>query len=67
MSASDISQQFQSITYTPFSDSNWGIAIPNYLELVTMMNKTLEQMTANLTADYSFQLSVTYQLNRQVQ
>lgn len=41
MTTSDIPQQFQGITYDPFSDNNWGIAQPNYERLLDQLNTTI--------------------------
>jgi hypothetical protein len=66
MTASDIPIQFQSITYEPFSDSNWGIASPNYGQLIDMLNTSISQLKANQTPSYNFKIQTTYQLQREV-
>jgi len=64
MTASDIPVQFQSITYEPYSDSNWGIALPNYNQLIEMLNTSITQLQANQTPTYKFQILTTYKLQR---
>lgn len=64
MTASDIPVQFQSITYEPFSDVNWGIAAPNYNQLISMLNTSITQLKANQTPSYQFQIQTVYKLQR---
>jgi hypothetical protein len=48
------------------SDSNWGITQPNYLQILVYIEKAINDMKANNTPSYQFQLAVNYLINRQV-
>ena len=66
MTPSDLPEQFENVTYSPYSDTNWGIAMPNYNDLVSILNSTIYELQTTNTSTFNFQLTSTYQLNRQV-
>lgn len=66
LTSSDIPNQFQSVSYQPFSDSDWGISYPNFETIVSSINTTIYQMENNLTVDNQFSVIVQYELNRRV-
>ena len=67
LTAADIESQFQEVQYQPYSDTNWGISLPNLQILLETMQKTIDQMEQNSTKiDHQFSIIVKYELNREV-
>lgn len=66
LESGNISEQFQQVTYEPYSDNNWGIANPNYNALLGQLNTTINELMKTNRSSVNFQIAVTYQFQRYV-
>lgn len=66
LTSSDVENQFQFVSYQPFSDNNWGISSPNLDTLLTKIRNAINDINQGSQVYDSFQIIVQYELYRRI-